>query len=121
MATCAAKRSDGQPCRAEATKDSQLCYWHDPDSRSRMLEASRKGGSRRVVELPEADLLDPERTRAILAGVIEAALRGALDSATARTVGYLLQIEARIREGHELENRVAELESRFLEDSRCRA
>jgi len=62
------------------------------------------------VELPEGESLAPERARAILAGVIEAAASGAMDSGTARTVGYLLQIEARIREGSELEQRIIALE-----------
>ena len=75
-----------------------------------MIEAARRGGERRTVELPEGAPLTPERARCILAGVIEAAASGAMDSATARTVGYLLQIEARIREGYDLEKRVEALE-----------
>lgn len=75
-----------------------------------MIEAARRGGARRSVELPEGAPLTPERSRAILAGVIEAVASGAVDSATARTVGYLLQIEARIREAHDLEKRIESLE-----------
>ena len=75
-----------------------------------MIEAARRGGERRTVELPESESLTPERTRGILAGVVEAVASGAMDSTTARTVGYLLQIEARIREGHDLERRIMALE-----------
>ncbi len=110
MATCKATRNDGSPCRAQAATGGKLCFWHNPDSRGKMVEAARRGGARRAVELPEADSLTPERARAILAGVIEAAASGAMDSGTARTVGYLLQVEARIREGTELEQRVKALE-----------
>ena len=110
MATCNAKRADGTACQAQAVKDSTLCFWHDPARRGEMIEASRRGGGRRAVELPEGEALTPERARATLAGVIEAVASGAMDSATARTVGYLLQIEARIREGSELEQRVTALE-----------
>jgi hypothetical protein len=42
--------------------------------------------------------------------VVEAAITGALDTATARTVGYLLQVEARIRESGDQEKRIAALE-----------
>ena len=110
MAACKAKRSDGSVCQAPAMDGADLCFFHNPDTRAARQEASRRGGGRRVVELPEAESLTPERVRAILAGVIEAAASGAMDSATARTVGYLLQIEARIREGSELEQRVTALE-----------
>jgi hypothetical protein len=110
MAECKAKRTDGTPCRAQALCEGEFCFFHDPDKRSAMVEASRRGGARRTVELPEAAPLTPERARAILAGVIEAVASGALDAPTARTVGYLLQVEARIREGHDLEKRVEALE-----------
>lgn len=110
MAECRARRSDGSACHAPAMDGADLCFWHNPESRAARQEASRKGGGRRAVELPEGEALTPERARAILAGVIEAAVSGAMDSGTARTVGYLLQIEARIREGSELEQRIIALE-----------
>ena len=115
MATCKATRSDGEPCQAQAVNGSGFCYWHDPERRAEMLEASRRGGARRTVELPEAEPLTAEKARALLAGVVEAVMSGALDPGTARTVGYLLQIEGRIREGHDLEKRVAALERALAE------
>ena len=110
MAECIALRTDGSKCRAQALRGGDFCFFHDPDSRTSMIEAARRGGARRAVELPESAPLTPERTRAILAGVVEATASGAMDSGTARTIGYLLQIEARIREGSELEQRVMALE-----------
>jgi len=110
MADCKSKRSDGSACHAPAMDGADLCFFHNPESRVARQEASRRGGSRRAVELPEAEALTPERARAILAGIVEAAASGAMDSGTARTVGYLLQIEARIREGYDLEKRVEALE-----------
>ena len=110
MAECEALRTDGSKCRAQALRGRTLCFFHDPASRARMIEAARRGGERRTVELPEGAPLTPQRARGILAGVIEAVASGAVDSATARTVGYLLQIEARIREGHDLEKRIESLE-----------
>ena len=97
-------------------KGGQFCFWHDPERTQERLEASARGGARRTVELPEADLLTPERARAILAGVIEAVGTGTLASATARTVGYLIQIESRIREGYDLERRVAAIEELMTEN-----
>jgi hypothetical protein len=111
MAICKATRNDGTPCRAQTATAGELCFWHDPARRAEMLQAAQRGGARRTVELPEGEALTPQRARGILAGVIEAAASGAMDSGTARTVGYLLQIEARIREGHEMESRIKTLES----------
>ena len=110
MAECKAKRSDGSACHAPAMDGTDLCFWHNPATRAARQEASRRGGGRRAVELLEAESVTPERARAILAGVIEAVASGAMDSATARTIGYLIQIEMRIREGHDLERRIAALE-----------
>lgn len=110
MADCKALRTDGSKCRAQALHEGDFCFFHDPDSREKMVEAARRGGARRAVELPEGEALTPERARAILAGVMEATASGAMDSGTARTMAYLLQIEARIREGYDLEKRVEALE-----------
>jgi len=85
-----------------------------------MLEAAKRGGSRRTVELPEAEALTPSRARRLLAGVVEAVVANTLEAGTGRTVGYLLQVEARIRESHELEERVEELE-RALECQEIRS
>ena len=86
---CKARRSDGSAYHAPAMDGADLCFWHNPESRAARQEASRRGGGRRAVELPEAESLTPERDRAILAGVIEAAASGAMDSGTARTVFLL--------------------------------
>ena len=82
---CNATRTDGQPCQAPVVEEGGFCFWHDPNRRQEMIEASRRGGSRRTVELPEVEPLTPERARTILAGVVEAVGTGALDAATART------------------------------------
>ena len=110
MARCRATRTDGNPCQARSLSDNDCCFWHAEETREAMLEASRKGGSRRVVELPEVQTLTAEQARKILAAVIESVAKGALDAATGRTIGYLLSIEAKIREGHELERRIETLE-----------
>ena len=110
MATCKATRTDGSRCQAQLVRESDFCFWHNPASRRQMIEASRRGGLRRIADLPEADLLTPARARAILAAVVQAVAGGALGNSTARTIGYLLLTEARIREGHELQKRVESLE-----------
>ena len=51
---CLATRTDGNPCKAHPST-SGYCWWHDPDRREQMLNASRKGGSRKAVFLPEIE------------------------------------------------------------------
>lgn len=77
-----------------------------------MMAASRRGGkgNRRNVNLPEGQPLTPKRVRAILAGITEALLKGAVSAETARAVGYLLQIEQKIYDNRELEKRLEALE-----------
>ena len=110
MAKCTAKRSDGSECQANAMTGSDLCFWHNPDAAEDRLDASSRGGSKRSFELPVGAELTPGRARRILSGVVAATASGAMDAATARTIGYLLSIESKIREGADLENRIAALE-----------
>ena len=112
MAQCKSTRADGNRCQAEAQSGSTYCYWHDPATRDQMLEASRRGGKkgRREADIPEAEPLSPEKARAILAGLAEALISGAMSAETARAVGYLLQIEQKIYDTQELEKRIESLE-----------
>ncbi|MPZ14353.1 MAG: hypothetical protein GEU73_08000 [Chloroflexi bacterium] len=81
-----------------------------------MLEAARKGGSRKVLDLPVGAPLGAEESRGILAAVLAALLAGALDAGTARAAAYILQVERRIAEGDVLERRVAALEELLMRD-----
>jgi len=89
---------------------SGYCFWHDPDRREELLEATRRGGRRRGIQLPTVRPLEAEEARSVLAGVLEALLTGAVDPGTARAAAYILQVERKIAEGAELEARIAALE-----------
>ena len=115
MGTCVAARADGLPCRARAQVGSDYCFWHDPSRREDMLEAAKKGGSRKTIELPEVDELTASQARRVLASMVETTLKGELDARTAKAVGYLLQIEAKIRESDDMERRLREVEAVFEE------
>ena len=106
---CLGTRTDGQPCAAPS-EEGGYCFWHDPQRHKEMIEASRKGGSRKALPLPEGLPPGSEMARGLLASVIAAVLEGALDHTTARTVAYILQVERRIAEGSELERKLATLE-----------
>ena len=108
---CKGKKPDDSPCKCQALPGSEFCFFHDPERHGEVVEAARRGGSRKVIELPEDELLTPEKARKLLSGVIAGTLAGTVPEGVARTVGYLLQIEARVREGHDLEKRLEALEA----------
>jgi len=91
-----------------------LCFWHDPQRRDDMLEAARKGGSRRAVPLPVGRPIEAEEARGLLASTLAGLLQGALDPTTARAAAYILQVERKIAEGEETERRLAAVEALML-------
>ncbi len=108
---CKATRVDGKPCQAQAMADHQYCFWHSPEHREKLLEASRRGGAAgRRIPLPVGEVLTPSRARAILSGVLEAVATGSLDANTARAVGYLLQVDAKLKEKSEIEAKLEAIE-----------
>jgi len=66
MAQCKATRDDGSRCRAAALAGGDYCFAHDPSRRASFLNASRRGGRQRALNLSAQDeasigrqLLDP--------------------------------------------------------------
>jgi len=108
---CSSNRSDGSSCKAPPSGNSTFCYWHDPGRRDEMLAACRRGGSRRSLLLPMEQPLSAEEARGILASVLAALLQGSIDPTSAKSAGYLVQIDRKIVEGQELERRIEILES----------
>ena len=106
---CQAARSDGGACGAPPGPEG-LCFWHDPAQHQEMVEAARKGGSRTSLNLPVSQPLETSQARGVLASVLEAMLKGALDPNTARTAAYILQVERKIAEGEALEDRLSTIE-----------
>jgi len=58
----------------------------------------------------ELEPLDAAAARGVLGSVLMALLHGAVDPTTARAAAYILQVERKIAEGEELENRMAAIE-----------
>jgi len=110
ISTCQATRSDGEPCAAPVG-EAGFCFWHDPKRRDEMLEASRKGGSRKAVPLPVGRPIEAEEARGLLAATLAGLLQGALDPTTARAAAYILQVERKIAEGEEMERRLSAIEA----------
>jgi len=75
-----------------------FCHHHAPDRKEALREAGRKGGSApRRPELPDAEAIDPEEGRRILAGLLSGVVSGEVSEGVARSVAYLLQVDVTLR------------------------
>ena len=44
---CSFRKQDGERCRSTPMRDSDLCFWHDPDHAEEAEQARKLGGQRR--------------------------------------------------------------------------
>ena len=56
---CKYLKIDGNKCKAQAIKGSEYCFFHNPATRKKHLEASKKGGTRiHYIEVPHYEVYD---------------------------------------------------------------
>jgi hypothetical protein len=111
MAICRATKANGEPCRAPAKGPHGYCWAHDPsnaEQRSRMAsKAARSKPSRELIRL-KAQLVD--LTKGVLAGEIETG-RAAVANQLINTRLRAIEVERKVREAEELEERLEAIES----------
>ena len=111
---CGANRADGSPCGAHALEDGTgMCLWHSERYKATRLENAAKGGRKPHVDLPRADKLTPERAREFIARLSAALIDGSLDSNTARSLTYMLQVDRQLRDSEAVERRMTQLEAQI--------
>jgi len=91
---CSFIKDDGEKCEANAVKDSEFCYFHNPDiSDEEKKEAQTNGGANRALTLKEPlpVLLIANQDDAVLlvADTINRVRAGKLDIRTANCLGFL--------------------------------
>lgn len=112
---CKAVKADGQGCRAGAQPGQEWCFNHDPrkveERRANAATGGRSRSRRRAHEV--------SRIKKRVGDATGAVLRGELNSATAAVAfqGFnvllrVLEVERRVREADDFEERIAELEHR---------
>jgi hypothetical protein len=110
MAACRATKANGEPCRAPATGPHGYCWAHDPanaEQRSKMASrAARSKPSRELIRL-KAQLVD--LTKDVLSGEIETG-RAAVANQLINTRLRAIEVERKIREAEELEERLEAIE-----------
>ena len=110
MARCAAVKANGERCRLDATGQQGYCWAHDPANREkRRVRASRAGRARANRELPELKTLLADLTEQVLAGELETG-RAAVANQLINTRLRAIEVERKIREQGEIEERIASLE-----------
>ena len=112
---CAAKTKGGSRCRLDATHGS-YCYQHAPETEGERRRNASRGG--RAGGNGRGGAGEVAQAKGWVKGLVAKMLRGEVDrgDATAafmgiNTLARLIELERKIREQDELEQRIAELES----------
>jgi len=111
MARCAAIKANGERCRLDAQEKQDTCWAHSPEnSEKRRRRASRGGRAKANRELPEIKALLEDLTDRVLSGELQtgpAAVANQLINTRLRAI----ELERKIREAEEIEERLSALEA----------
>lgn len=111
-------KSNGIQCNANAMTDSKYCFAHNPETKERHLEASRKGGGvgieNDLVLLEPIDLTNPKAILYLLADVTNRTRKinpdGSMCVKTANCIGHLASKMIEAQKLISLEERLSKLE-----------
>lgn len=108
---CEKIKGDGQQCDANAVKESEYCYFHNPDiSDEEKREAQSNGGKTKALTLkdplPEIKLATPDDAVMLIADTIKRVRAGELDIRTANCLGFLSDKLLKAFEVSQLNSRV---------------
>src|SRR5688500_13884851 len=122
MGRCAGKKGDGTPCERIVGSSQQYCYAHDPsyaEDRKRAASKAAKSParSRYTTEIREIKGRLKDLYAAVLEGRAERAA-AAVANQIANTQLRAIELERRVREQDELEDRLDELEGLLEEGER---
>jgi hypothetical protein len=107
---CTAVKRNGEPCTLPANGPQGLCWAHDPaNAEKRRRGASRGGRAKANRELPTIKALLEDLTDQVLAGDLETS-KAAVANQLINTRLRAIEVERKIREGEEIEERLAALE-----------
>ena len=117
---CEFIKDNGEKCEAHAIKDSEFCYFHNPDiSDEEKREARSNGGKTKALTLkeplPALALVKPADTILLIADTIRRVRAGTLDIRTANCLGFLSDKLLKAFEVSKLNDRVKIIERVILE------
>jgi dissimilatory sulfite reductase (desulfoviridin) alpha/beta subunit len=111
---CAYIKANGDQCGAQAMKNDQFCFSHNPKSKKKHQLAVIKGGklSRRDrLDLPPVEVRTPEHVVAILEETINGVRSGSISPSIANTLAYVCSHALRAMEVSNLDERLEVIES----------
>jgi hypothetical protein len=123
MARCAGKKGDGSPCERIVGSSRQYCYAHDP-----AFAENRKRAASRAARSPAKGRSTSEirqikgKLEALYGAVLEGSVTrqaAAVANQIANTQLRAIELERRVREQDQLEERVDELEDLLEEAERA--
>jgi hypothetical protein len=124
MARCAAIKPNGERCKVEAIADAEWCWSHHPDYEQARQRRASKGGKRGGRGRPQAELTD---IKTLLSDLTEQVLSGELETGRAAVANQLIntrlraiELERKIREAEEIEERLSALEALAKNGGRSR-
>ena len=117
---CNHAKENGETCEAYAVKDSEFCYFHNPDiDDEEKREAQSNGGKTKALTLkeplPELALGKPSDAVLLIADTISRVRAGTLDIRTANCLGFLSDKLLKAFEVSQLNDRVEVIERVILE------
>jgi hypothetical protein len=110
MAVCRATKANGEPCTLPANGSHGLCWAHSPEhaeQRSRMASKAARSKPSRELSGLKAQLVD--LTKGVLSGEIETG-RAAVANQLINTRLRTIEVERKVREAEELEERLEAIE-----------
>jgi len=112
---CNHTKENGETCEAYAVKDSEFCYFHNPDiDDEEKREAQSNGGKTKALTLkeplPELALATPDHAVLLIADTISRVRAGTLDIRTANCLGFLSDKLLKAFEVSQLNGRVEIIE-----------
>ena len=113
MRKCKFIKSDGEECKANAMKESEFCFTHNPDMEDERMSAVRRGGSspRKTYEpLPEVKIENTKDVVNLLSLTISEVRAGSVELRVANCIGYLSGHLIKAFEVSTLEERLVKLE-----------
>ena len=111
MGACKATKANGEPCTLPANGSQGLCWAHDPKNAERRRKGASRGGRAKArAELPQLKRLLSDLTDRVLSGDLETG-RAAVANQLINTRLRAVELERKIRETEDLEERIAALEA----------
>ena len=117
---CTKKLFNNEQCQANAQKDNEYCFRHDPEAKEAALIASRKGGQNRTLQGVYGDPVSietPHDVKRFLAQVINAVWSDGIPVQVGTSMGFLTRCWLDAYEASDVSDRLDNIEKRVVDIS----